>query len=210
MLRLQRFITKFLGNTFSEMWVILFFICRFYTYNIKLICTYFNLFKEIWNKILFKQLLCFKQTLLHLLFKVHILKITFEILQGAIPAVFAHSLQFERALAVQIIMLYPMAPFFAAELWSGFVSAPGRLNNSDEILWDKSVSCQKWPEADFKYNLDLVCQVNIVQVIKWQSFHIIRFPTKYYVICLIQSTGSILTNKFLRLFIIIITWVKES
>lgn len=80
-------------------------------------------------------------------------------LQKAVPAIFAHSPQFERALATQIIMLAPIAPFFAAELWSGFVSAPGRLNFAEEILWDKSVSEQKWPETDMNYNLDLVCEV---------------------------------------------------
>lgn len=52
-----------------------------------------------------------------------------------------------------------MAPFFASELWSGFVSAPGRLNDSEEIRWDKSVCDQMWPEADMNYNLDLVCEV---------------------------------------------------
>ncbi|KAJ8954021.1 hypothetical protein NQ318_004314 [Aromia moschata] len=75
-------------------------------------------------------------------------------------SIFAHSLQFERALAAQIIMLAPMAPHFASELWSGFVSAPNRHNNSSEIAWDKSVFDQTWPETDMDYNLDLICQVN--------------------------------------------------
>lgn len=75
-------------------------------------------------------------------------------------AVIGHSKQFERALATQIIMLAPMAPHFASELWSGFISAPNRLNDSTEISWDKSVFDQKWPESDMDYKLDLVCQVN--------------------------------------------------
>jgi leucyl-tRNA synthetase len=52
-----------------------------------------------------------------------------------------------------------MAPHFASELWSGFVSAPDRLNHSGEIAWDKSVFEQKWPTIDSVYNLDLVCKV---------------------------------------------------
>ncbi|CAG9857055.1 unnamed protein product [Phyllotreta striolata] len=75
------------------------------------------------------------------------------------PAVFARSKQFERALAVQIIMLAPMAPHFASELWSGFRSAPNRLN-TEEIDWTGSVFDQKWPECDEEYRLNLVCQVN--------------------------------------------------
>lgn len=57
-------------------------------------------------------------------------------------------------------MLAPMAPHFASELWSGFISAPNRLNDSTEISWDKSVFDQKWPESDMDYKLDLVCQVS--------------------------------------------------
>lgn len=57
-----------------------------------------------------------------------------------------------------------MAPHFASELWSGFVSAPGRLNQSEEINWDKNVLEQKWPIIDESYNLDLVCNVNGAEV----------------------------------------------
>lgn len=67
-------------------------------------------------------------------------------------------MQFERALATQIILLAPIAPHFASELWSGFISAPNRLGS--EIKWDKLVLEQDWPEVDMNYNLDLVCQVN--------------------------------------------------
>lgn len=76
------------------------------------------------------------------------------------PYVFAKSLQFERALAAQIILLSPMAPHFASELWSGFLEAPNRLNHSNEISWEKSVLEQHWPEVDYGYNLELLCQVN--------------------------------------------------
>jgi leucyl-tRNA synthetase len=85
-------------------------------------------------------------------------------IRKAPPAIFAKSLQFERALASQIILLAPMAPHFASELWSGFVSAPDRLNHSGEIDWDKSVFEQKWPTIDSVYNLDLVCKVNGLEI----------------------------------------------
>lgn len=78
-----------------------------------------------------------------------------------VPAsVIAHSKQFERALAAQIIMLAPMAPCFASELWSGFIGAPNRLNDFTEIFWDKTVLEQSWPQTDMDYKLDLLCQVN--------------------------------------------------
>ncbi|XP_072394523.1 probable leucine--tRNA ligase, mitochondrial [Diabrotica undecimpunctata] len=75
------------------------------------------------------------------------------------PSIIAHSKQFERAFAAQIVMLAPMAPCFASELWSGFVTAPNRLNTS-EFLWDKSVFEQNWPVTDMDYMLELICQVN--------------------------------------------------
>lgn len=81
-------------------------------------------------------------------------------IRRAPATVFARSLQFERALACQIILLAPMAPHFASELWSGFVSAPNRLTTNEEIQWDKGVLEQRWPDIDYDYNLDLVCQVN--------------------------------------------------
>ncbi|CAH0546082.1 unnamed protein product [Brassicogethes aeneus] len=80
-------------------------------------------------------------------------------LRRAPPAVFAHSLQFERALAAQIILLAPMAPYFASELWAGFLSAPNRISDG-ELFWDRPVLEQKWPETDMDYKLELICQVN--------------------------------------------------
>ncbi|XP_021925518.1 probable leucine--tRNA ligase, mitochondrial isoform X2 [Zootermopsis nevadensis] len=76
------------------------------------------------------------------------------------PEVIGHSLQFERALACLIIVLAPMAPHFASELWSGFVSAPNRINTSTkEINWDRGVLEQTWPEIDLNYCLQLVCML---------------------------------------------------
>ncbi|ALC43061.1 Aats-leu [Drosophila busckii] len=72
-----------------------------------------------------------------------------------------HGKQFERALAAQIIMLAPMAPHFASELWSKFVSVRGRLNNaSEELQWSEDVLKQRWPDVDASYELDLSIKVN--------------------------------------------------
>ncbi|KAK9878828.1 hypothetical protein WA026_003663 [Henosepilachna vigintioctopunctata] len=76
------------------------------------------------------------------------------------PYVIAKSKQYERALATQIILLAPMAPHFASELWSGFIQAPNHLNDSNEIFWNKPVLEQKWPETDLHYKLELLCKVN--------------------------------------------------
>ncbi|GLV45797.1 Leucyl-tRNA synthetase mitochondrial [Carabus blaptoides fortunei] len=77
------------------------------------------------------------------------------------PSVIARSEQFERALAAQIILLAPMAPHFASELWTGFQSAPNRINNSNfDYNWEKSVLEQSWPQVDLDYRLDLLCQTN--------------------------------------------------
>lgn len=73
----------------------------------------------------------------------------------------AFSRQYERAMAAQIIMLAPMAPHFASELWQQFVALPGRLNpNSEEIQWDKDIFEQRWPVVDEDYPLDLTLKVN--------------------------------------------------
>ncbi|XP_013106187.2 leucine--tRNA ligase, mitochondrial [Stomoxys calcitrans] len=69
--------------------------------------------------------------------------------------------QYERALASQIIMLAPMAPHFASELWSKFASASNRINStSPELQWHEDVLSQRWPEIDQEYQLDLAIKVN--------------------------------------------------
>lgn len=62
-----------------------------------------------------------------------------------------HSLQFERALAILIIMLAPMAPSFASELWAGYATAPNRIGNTGEVQWDQPVFKQSWPKVDSNY-----------------------------------------------------------
>ncbi|XP_058823698.1 leucine--tRNA ligase, mitochondrial [Topomyia yanbarensis] len=89
------------------------------------------------------------------------------------PEVVSFSRQYERAIAAQIIMLAPMAPHFASELWEQFVALPHRLNpNSDEINWDGGLFDQNWPVVDGDYSLDLTFKVNGYECC------ILKMPTK--------------------------------
>ena len=84
------------------------------------------------------------------------LKLIILIFQRAPQDVVALGKNYERALAAQIIMLAPMAPHFASELWSRFVAAPNRIaKDSDAINWNANVFEQKWPEVDQDYELEL-------------------------------------------------------
>lgn len=79
------------------------------------------------------------------------------------PDVVALSEIFERALAAQIVMLAPMAPHYASELWSRFTSAKNRVaKNSTAINWDADVFGQKWPQVDAHHNVDLTVKANNV------------------------------------------------
>ncbi|XP_014217387.1 probable leucine--tRNA ligase, mitochondrial [Copidosoma floridanum] len=84
----------------------------------------------------------------------------------------ARSREYERALAVQIIMLAPIAPHFASELWAGFCSAPNRIVEDGEIDWDKDVLEQRWPEVDMEYELKVDVTVND------KKFVILRIPRR--------------------------------
>lgn len=58
-------------------------------------------------------------------------------------------------------MLAPLMPHFASELWTGFVSAPHRINKCPgEILWDKNVLDQPWPKIDDEYCMKIRLKVN--------------------------------------------------
>ncbi|XP_026471328.1 probable leucine--tRNA ligase, mitochondrial [Ctenocephalides felis] len=96
-------------------------------------------------------------------------------LRRAIPPVIAQGLQYERALGCQILLLAPMAPHFASELWSGFTNVPrleltqrnyGSKNlfllhmQQNEFDYNKSVFEQRWPDVDLHYNLDLAIKFN--------------------------------------------------
>ncbi|EFN67462.1 Probable leucyl-tRNA synthetase, mitochondrial [Camponotus floridanus] len=76
------------------------------------------------------------------------------------------SREYERALAVQIIMLAPFAPHFASELWAIFCSVKHHLIDNNEVSLDKDVLEQKWPEIDMDYKLVLNVYINKRQFLK--------------------------------------------
>jgi leucyl-tRNA synthetase len=78
------------------------------------------------------------------------------------------SREFERTLALQIIMLAPLAPHFASELWAGFCSAPHRI--SEDILWDADVLEQRWPEVDPDYHVKVYLIVSTGNIFLCLSF----------------------------------------
>ncbi|CRK99178.1 CLUMA_CG012473, isoform A [Clunio marinus] len=68
---------------------------------------------------------------------------------------------YERCLAAQIIMLAPLAPHFASELWATFTSAENRINKSaDFIKWNENVLSQHWPKVDPIHKVELTIKVN--------------------------------------------------
>lgn len=75
------------------------------------------------------------------------------------------SREYERALAVQIIMLAPFAPHFASELWAIFCSVKHHFIDNNEVNLDKDVLEQKWPEIDMDYKLTLNVYVSIYYLI---------------------------------------------
>ncbi|XP_021187307.3 probable leucine--tRNA ligase, mitochondrial [Helicoverpa armigera] len=77
------------------------------------------------------------------------------------PEVLAKSKEFEKALAVLIIMLAPVTPHFCSELWAGLQSAPHRICDASNLInWDKNVLEQTWPQVDDQYELSFLCKVD--------------------------------------------------
>ncbi|XP_036151176.1 probable leucine--tRNA ligase, mitochondrial isoform X2 [Monomorium pharaonis] len=76
------------------------------------------------------------------------------------------SREYERALAVQIIMLAPFAPHFASELWTIFRSVKHLLISNTEVDLNKDVLEQKWPDIDMDYKLVMNIFVNKREFIK--------------------------------------------
>lgn len=72
------------------------------------------------------------------------------------------SREYERALAVQIIMLAPFAPHFASELWAIFCSAKYHLIDNTEIDLKKDLFEQTWPNIDMNYNLVMNVYVSLL------------------------------------------------
>ncbi|XP_077285543.1 leucyl-tRNA synthetase, mitochondrial [Arctopsyche grandis] len=70
------------------------------------------------------------------------------------------SSEYELALAAQFLMLAPIAPHFACELWAGLISAEKRINKTSHLIdWEKNILNQKWPVVDPNYSLDVLIMI---------------------------------------------------
>lgn len=89
------------------------------------------------------------------------LKILVYYLQRTPKDVVKHSPEYETTLANFIIMLAPIAPHFASELWSKLLTVPNRCEprttDVSSLEWTKDVLEQAWPSAskNFQYWLDI-------------------------------------------------------
>uniref|UniRef100_A0A8C4UIH4 leucine--tRNA ligase n=1 Tax=Falco tinnunculus TaxID=100819 RepID=A0A8C4UIH4_FALTI len=72
-----------------------------------------------------------------------------NILHQASRPVILHSTEFEGALASLCIMLAPMAPHIASEMWKGLAHMQNKLCHHHH--WDVDVLHQSWPEVDPEY-----------------------------------------------------------
>lgn len=58
-------------------------------------------------------------------------------------------------------MFSPIAPLFASECWSKFISVTNRLDTENTRLnWDKDVLQQRWPDVDKNIGDIAVIRVN--------------------------------------------------
>ncbi|CAH0381076.1 unnamed protein product [Bemisia tabaci] len=83
----------------------------------------------------------------------------FTLLSNCSNASIRSGKEFERALAEMIILMAPMAPHFAAQLWQGIALVPYRLNEN-EFNWSGTVFEQKWPVVDDNFPMYLIVQVD--------------------------------------------------
>ncbi|XP_046549523.1 probable leucine--tRNA ligase, mitochondrial [Haliotis rubra] len=74
------------------------------------------------------------------------------------PTLMRHSVQFERGLCDLVVMMAPLAPHLASEMWAGLASIPNK--HCHHYLWDKGVLEQAWPDVDQDYPLPLVIKIN--------------------------------------------------
>lgn len=73
-----------------------------------------------------------------------------------------YSSQYERALGNLFVMFSPIAPLFASECWSKFVSVQNRVDaNQSHLQWNKDVLEQNWPAVDKNLDDILVIKVSI-------------------------------------------------
>lgn len=81
-----------------------------------------------------------------------------------------YSSQYEHALGNLFVMFSPIAPLFASECWSKFVSVPNRTDaNKPHLKWDNDVLEQKWPTIDKNVDDILVIKVSAVFNIKFRT-----------------------------------------
>lgn len=71
-----------------------------------------------------------------------------------------YSGQYERTLGSLLIMFAPIAPLFASECWSKFISVPNRVEIKENYFkWSKDVVEQSWPSLDKEFKDILVIKV---------------------------------------------------
>lgn len=92
------------------------------------------------------------------------------------------SREFERALAVQIIMLAPFAPHFASELWAIFCSAKYHLIDNTEVDLNKTIFEQKWPDIDMDYNLVMNVYVSMICMIPLLKYKYMKNQGAYKIV----------------------------
>lgn len=70
--------------------------------------------------------------------------------------------KYERSLGELFVMMSPIAPLFASECWSKFLSVPNRVDaNETNLKWGKDVLEQNWPSIDKNIDDILVIRVSV-------------------------------------------------
>lgn len=86
-----------------------------------------------------------------------------DFLQKFPKNIIKHSSQYERALGNLFIMFSPIAPLFASECWSKFLSVPNRVDtNSKNLKWNDDVLEQNWPNVD--KNIDDILVIKVSEI----------------------------------------------
>lgn len=68
--------------------------------------------------------------------------------------------QYEQALGGLLIAISPIAPLFASECWSKFLSVTNRVaTNQSYFKWEADVLEQSWPKVDEVFKELLLIQV---------------------------------------------------
>ncbi|KAK7114466.1 hypothetical protein V1264_000521 [Littorina saxatilis] len=90
------------------------------------------------------------------------------------PPILQESMAYRRCLADLCIMLGPMAPCFASELWTALASVC-KADLQLSYHWERSVLDQEWPVLDAEYELPLILKINNYENgvigVKREAFH---------------------------------------